>query len=208
VSADRDEPIAGGGAVDTAPGAEGSGAPAQAARRRPRWGGNGLAVIVVSAALALGGVAMAGRGDSLAFDPAGTTAPDFVLPTLDGGQQRFSESFGSPIVLNFWASWCTSCQREAPVLAAGWERWRERGVVFMSVNSQDGRSWAQRFVAQYGITYTVFFDETGQVGRLFGLTGHPETFFLDREGNVVTKWIGPVDDSTLERLVTLIAKDA
>jgi cytochrome c biogenesis protein CcmG/thiol:disulfide interchange protein DsbE len=146
-------------------------------------------------------------GVAAALASGGTPpAPDFDLELLDGsGRLRLSSLEGEKVVvLNFWASWCLPCKDEAPILQAGWERWRDRGVLFLGVDAQDFKSDARRFVARYGITYPSVYDGRGSTLGRFGVTGFPETYFVDRRGRLVGERVqGPVTAEQLDRNIRL-----
>lgn len=132
-------------------------------------------------------------------------APDFTLPVLppyreDWGETlRLSDHLGKkPVVLNFWASWCLPCYEEAPVLEATWRRYRDR-VLFLGINTQDKEEEALRFIAQFGLTFPQVYDPRGRVGVDYGMYGVPETFFIDREGRVLARRAGAIDEATLAR---------
>lgn len=110
----------------------------------------------------------------------GDEAPAFTLERLDG-EGRFSSADleGRPVVINFWASWCTPCLEEAPDLERTWRRYRDEGVVFVGINRQDLVEDAREFLDRYEITYVNLRDPEGEVARRFGVRGLPETFFLD-----------------------------
>lgn len=123
-------------------------------------------------------------------------APDFTLERLDGpgGTVSLSELRGKPLVVNFWASWCIPCKDEAPTLQQTSERYRKQGLVVVGIDAQDFRKDARRFMARYGITYPVAYDGKGSTLGRWGVTGFPETFFVDRSGKLVGPHIsGPVD---------------
>lgn len=110
----------------------------------------------------------------------GSVAPDFDLPTLEGGDTISSDALkGRPVVLNFWASWCIPCRKEAPLLQRAWERYKEEGVIILGVNIRDSKTDAKRFVQEFGITYPVVRDETLELANGLGVYGIPETFFVD-----------------------------
>jgi cytochrome c biogenesis protein CcmG/thiol:disulfide interchange protein DsbE len=180
------------------------------APRRRRFGRlTGILVFVALGGLMLGvlGATLKVKGvDQLSADPKGP-APDFTRPLLQGeGSITLSDLRGHPVLLNFWASWCGPCKDEAPILAAGWRKWRDTGVIFLGVDTRDSRSAAIAFEAKYGIEYQSVVDENEQVNYAYGVTGFPESFFIDADGMIVAKYVGPMDAETLDAYVSLIVE--
>jgi cytochrome c biogenesis protein CcmG/thiol:disulfide interchange protein DsbE len=112
------------------------------------------------------------------------------------------------VVVNFWASWCIpACYDEAPSLERAWRAYRDRGVVLIGVNIQDKEEPARRFLTQFGHTFPNAPDPSGRVSVDYGVYGVPETFFIDRKGQVRFKQVGAVTDEILKRHVeTLLAE--
>jgi len=117
-------------------------------------------------------------------------APAFRLARLDGGEVDLASLRGRFVVMNFWASWCVPCKDEAPLVERVWREYRDRGVVVIGVNVQDLESEARKFIANMGVTYPNVRDRDGTVSRAYGITGIPETFFIDRQGRVIRKFPG------------------
>jgi cytochrome c biogenesis protein CcmG/thiol:disulfide interchange protein DsbE len=113
-------------------------------------------------------------------------APLFTRSLVNsGGRLSLVSLRGKVVVLNFWQSYCAPCTHEAPTLAAAAERWRaNKNVVFVGVDVQDFRGEARKFLDRFGISYPNVADDGSLVGH-YGVTGYPETFFIDRRGRVV-----------------------
>jgi len=191
------------------------------ARRRAPWRRPAsLAAITLVAAfvgLLAYGLVSSGTDDTIdsrlgASDAA--DAPDFELPVLvrgrsgplesrlapalEDGRLASTELRGTPVVLNFWASWCPPCRTEAPVLERAWQRSRGRGTVFLGLNMQDVTGDATAFVREFGITYPNVRDQSDAVAQEWGVAALPETFFIDRRGRVVAHVIGAISERQLD----------
>lgn len=127
----------------------------------------------------------------------GKPAPDFTLSRIGGpGDLQLSSLRGKAVVLNFWASWCSPCKREAPALQAVSKTWGKR-VVVLGVDVNDFQGDARGFMRKYGLTYPVVHDNKNVTTPKYGLTGLPETFFLDRRGRIVEHVPGEVQAADL-----------
>jgi cytochrome c biogenesis protein CcmG, thiol:disulfide interchange protein DsbE len=123
------------------------------------------------------------------------TAPGFTLERLDGKGDLSLESLrGRPVVLNFWASWCNPCKDEAPLLEEASKRWAGK-VAFVGVDVKDFRGDARKFLERYGVTYPNVYDGKGSTIGRYGVTGYPETYFIDADGKVRFRIAGPVEDA-------------
>lgn len=140
----------------------------------------------------------------------GHQAPDFTLQTWDtpsGQSIRLADLKGKqPIVLNFWASWCTPCQQESPMLEAAWQKYRTKGIAFIGIDYQDSQSEAQQFLEKYVITYPVGPDSSGSISVDYGVSNVPATIFIDRSGVVVRTDLGPLDAGTLQSEIQQLLK--
>jgi cytochrome c biogenesis protein CcmG, thiol:disulfide interchange protein DsbE len=124
-------------------------------------------------------------------------APLFSLERLDGRGELSLESLrGRAVVLNFWASWCGPCKEETPLLQRGYERWKRQNVVFVGVDVKDFRGDARSFLRRYGVTYPNVYDGKGSLVGRYGVTGFPETYFIDAQGNVRHRIAGPVEEES------------
>lgn len=154
---------------------------------------------LLTAALAWGLVHPAGP----AAGAVGQPAPEIALERLDGGGVvRLAELRGRPVVLNFWASWCTSCAAEAPVLAEAARRLEGR-VVFLGVDVQDTPEAARAWQAKEQLPYLVG-PPVGGLPAGFAVTGLPQTYFIDARGVVVASYSGPLTSGLLDRYLQLL----
>jgi cytochrome c biogenesis protein CcmG, thiol:disulfide interchange protein DsbE len=121
-----------------------------------------------------------------------------LVKTADKDHFTLADLKGHPVILNFWASWCVSCREEARELEKFWEENRGKALV-VGIAIQDQKEDAKKFADYFGNTYVNGLDEDGKAAIDYGVTGVPETFFIDRSGVIRHKEIGPVDAALLQR---------
>lgn len=125
--------------------------------------------------------------------------------TLDGGSFDVTDHRGAVVVVNFWASWCPPCIKEAPGLQQVWTAYRSRGVAFVGVDVGDNTAAALAHERRFAITYPSIEDRSGRALLAFRGTltpsSRPSTLVLDRSGRVAARVLGRVDPSTLADLV-------
>jgi cytochrome c biogenesis protein CcmG/thiol:disulfide interchange protein DsbE len=128
----------------------------------------------------------------------GRLAPSFALKAVGSGETiDLGRYRGKPVVLNFWATWCRPCWEEHPTLTATAKSVGDQ-VQFVGVVFQDDESKIVDFLRERGWAYPTLVDEKGKTAIAYGVGGVPETFFLDRKGNVVAKFEGPMSPQDLE----------
>lgn len=137
----------------------------------------------------------------------GKPAPAFALPKLheEGTTLGLADMKGQVWLLNVWASWCTACQLEHPLLI---ELAREKVVPIVGLNYKDEPDEAKAWLGKLGDPYvTSVADRDGRVGIDYGVYGVPETFVIDRNGVIRYKQIGPVTaDSLGKQIIPLVRK--
>ncbi len=134
-------------------------------------------------------------------------APDFSMKDANGKTVKLSQYFGKPIVLNFWASTCGPCQREMPSFQSAYEELGDE-VQFMMVDvvgfNGESEARAKNFIQSNGYTFPVFFDINGEATVPYGLSSIPQSFFIDRDGNVVATASGSINESLLQQGIDMI----
>lgn len=177
-----------------------------------------LAVITASIlALTLAGCGnseKSGNNTSGSDSSGPKVAPDFTLQTLTDDNVNFSTDIkGKPTVLNFAASWCGPCEYEAPVLAKAYQTYKDR-VQFFGVAVKDKEEDQRAFAQRHGLEFPIGLDLDGKVlyqyqkaGKVT-LSGIPTTFFLDKDGNIVDYFIGPLSEKTFDQKIQSILPGA
>ncbi len=122
-------------------------------------------------------------------------APDFSLTTLSGDNFVLSDLKGSPVIINFWASWCPPCRAEMPAFQQVFAEYADQGLIIAAVNAtnQDSISEASAFASENYLAFPVPLDKTGSVSRSYNLHSLPTTIFVDNQG-IIKKIIigGPI----------------
>jgi thiol-disulfide isomerase/thioredoxin len=154
--------------------------------------------LLLLAAVLIGGLVVlevvTSGGDEEASAPA-LPAAVLVPPKVTVESLR-----GKPAVVNFWASWCEPCRKEAPHLQRFYERNRGR-VAVVGVSYTDELPGAKKFVREYGWTFPNLSDPDGLAGSEYGLVGLPVTVILDSSGRIATQLRGPQTEAKLSAAV-------
>ena len=166
---------------------------------RSRRGAMVVGGVILAVTLALGAVLVGAQLPSggLPQNPVGEPAPDLALPTLDGRDVVVSELDG-PVLLTFWASWCSSCKDDMPQLRRLQRTWSEAGVQVVGVVIDDRHADAVATAAEYAHNYPSLFDGDDVAARAYSVSGTPETFLIDADGAIAAKWIGPLPEHDVE----------
>ena len=150
------------------------------------------------------------NSDASSSEPEKIKAPDFTVVDADGNSVKLSELFGKPIVLNFWASWCPPCKDEMPDFD---KVYTEMGddIVFAMVNMVDGQretlEKGEKFITDNEFTFPVYYDTEQDAAMTYSVSSLPTTYFIDKDGYIVTAAQGGIDEETLLLGISYINKE-
>ena len=134
-------------------------------------------------------------------------APDFSLTGFDGRTATLSQLRGQVVIINFWASWCPPCREEAAYLEQTWRKYQGQGVLFIGVDWVDTEKEALAYIDEFEITYLNGPDLGTRIAQDYRIQGVPETFFVDKNGQLRGVHIGPLSPPELEeRIEELLAE--
>ena len=182
---------------------------------RQQWAFVGIVVLILG-----GGLLAATRilDDELFPVTAGSKAPDFRAKTIDGAPvtKTLANYKGEIVLLNVWATWCLPCRTEMPSIQALHDRFAARGlkVVAVSIDKAGSDDEIRKFRDQYGLTFEILQDPTGNIQRDYQTTGVPETFIIGRDGMIRRKviaaddWDSPANQALFAQLLGIPASAA
>jgi cytochrome c biogenesis protein CcmG, thiol:disulfide interchange protein DsbE len=129
----------------------------------------------------------------------GQSAPQFVLDSLLDETKISLENYrGQPVVVNFFASWCTPCRAEHPILM----NMKAKGITLIGINYKNRPDDARAFLEELGNPFSAIGkDESGRTGINFGITGVPESFVIGPNGMILANWAGPLDERIVEKKI-------
>jgi len=158
-----------------------------------------VAVVVGLVAAVVAAVLLTSGGGRTTVKAGGEAAPNFTLPNLQDGKSSISLASykGTPVLVNFWATWCVPCKDEMPLLEAAHKKWGSK-VQFIGIDRQDYKPDALAFAQKTRVTYPLAADPDATLDGAYRLRGMPTSVFIDRNGRIVQRVTGPVTKSQLD----------
>jgi len=138
----------------------------------------------VAVLLALTVLTAVGMEAAAALPVVGAKAPDFASKSDSGRNVRLSELRGQVVLVNFWASWCSPCRQELPLLNRIYAQYRAAGFMLLAVNVDDNRKDAEAMLKRLELRFPTLFDGNKNVAKLYGVDTMPATLVIDRDGRV------------------------
>ncbi|TLS38012.1 redoxin domain-containing protein [Pseudalkalibacillus caeni] len=148
----------------------------------------------------------AGSGEVETGIQEGNKAPDFQLTTLKGDTLKLSDLEGKKVLLNFWASWCPPCKAEMPHMQDFYTENKEQ-VEVVAVNltsAESNKGNVQQFAKDYGLTFPIPYDENGEIGATYQAFTIPTSYWIDSNGLIQKKVVGPMSKDMMIKLAESI----
>lgn len=114
----------------------------------------------------------------------GAPAPDFTLKSQTGQNVKLSEQVGNVLLINFWASWCSPCREEMPLLEEIHQKYKDLGFSVLAINVDENTELADKFLSTINVTFPVLYDNSAKVSQLYDVDAMPTTVIVDRDGNM------------------------
>jgi cytochrome c biogenesis protein CcmG, thiol:disulfide interchange protein DsbE len=131
----------------------------------------------------------------------GSVAPTFSTTLMDGTAVRFPDDFrGKPVVIRFWADWCSSCEGELKDIEKVYRRYSAQGLVVLAVNAGQDQARVTDFIKRIGVSYPSLLDAKTAIARQYGVTGLPTTFYVGADGIIKAKVVGAADEAVFDKL--------
>jgi cytochrome c biogenesis protein CcmG/thiol:disulfide interchange protein DsbE len=129
-------------------------------------------------------------------------APKIKLNDLNGTQINIADYRQQIVLLNNWATWCPPCKAEMPTLLRYFNAHSNQGFILIGIDAGDSSMDVAKFVDEYGLTFPILLDPTKKSLVAFHNDSLPSSYVIDRNGNVVLAWTGPINRAMLEKYLT------
>jgi len=185
--------------------------PAAEAPPRERQSSVRAALVVVALAAGFALVPRMTKGcEGAALDE---DAPNFTARVVANGENlragdgavpqalELNSLRGRPVVLDFWATWCGPCQAQSPIVNAIAERYKDKGLAVVGVNTSEEDGLAARFVKKKGLGFPIVYDENNAIAKQYGVSNLPTLVVVSKAGKIVAVRRGVTSDSALDEIV-------
>ena len=136
------------------------------------------------------------------IDIESTPAPEFKITLSNGEALSLSDLQGKVVLIDFWASWCAPCRHEANILAETYLEYANQPIEFVGINIWDHQQAALDHLQEFDPAYPNGIDVGGKIGIEYGVSGIPEKYFVDPNGQLSRKYIGPIQANALREIIS------
>lgn len=134
----------------------------------------------------------------------GELAPNFTLENLEGELVSLSDYRGKGVFINFWATWCEPCKREMPYMEAQYKAMQDKGIEILAINISESNVAVNSFKNRLGLTFPILLDRDRSVTNRYGIIPIPSSFFIDKNGIVVSRVDGEMNEQQIKEQLKLI----
>ncbi|NOQ39306.1 MAG: redoxin domain-containing protein [Anaerolineales bacterium] len=147
--------------------------------------------------------------DALTFPPieVNQPAPELTLFDLDGNEVSLTDFQGEVILVNNWATWCPPCREEMPEFKAYYNKYKDQGFQVVAIEAGEPEAEVRNFVEGAGLDFVILLDPENKSLITFQNNSLPNSFVIDRKGNLRLAWLGAINGPTLEKYVTPLIKE-
>jgi peroxiredoxin len=136
--------------------------------------------------------------ESILAPAQGQPAPDFTLQSIDGKKVQLSDFKGKNVILNFWATWCTPCKLEMPLLQQSADE-NSSDLVVLAINYDESEAEVNQFIDELGLRLDVLYDPGGKINREYRVLGYPTSIFIDKSGKIQFRHMGILSEGQITR---------
>ena len=181
---------------------------------QPRKKGNGIgqfiALVIIGAGLVVLGIVIAKVisigtiSNDISVVPSAVSfpAPDLTLDDLQGEKVSISDYNENIVMINNWATWCPPCKAEMPTLSKYYKEHRNQGFILVGIEAGDSLKEVQKFVKDNDILFPILLDPNNKSLIAFHNDNLPSSYVIDKNGNVILAWTGPISKAMLEKYIT------
>jgi len=168
-----------------------------------------IALIVVALILRSDQGVMNDPLDALILPPfeINQPAPELTLYNLDGKEVSLSDFRGKVVLLNNWATWCPPCREEMPEFKIYYDKYKDQGFQIVAIEAGDPEDDVRNFVEREGLDFVVLLDPENKSLITFQQYTLPNSYVIDKDGNLRFSWLGAINEPTLEKYVTPLLKE-
>ena len=138
-------------------------------------------------------------------------APDFTIVNPDGKKVNLKDYKGRVVILHFWATWCKPCKEEFPLFEKVYQKFKDKNVVslLIAIDTKASREEIYLFAKELGVSFSVYLAKEGNITDRYWTWGLPVTYFLDKDGMIVGRAIGPMDwtSDSINNLINALLKE-